>query len=113
MRAILILGVILMPWLDDMRPVSSAIAQPGGEAARRRSYQQQVPGGATQQEWDQLERQADQWPGTQPDRMMSIVELSAKRAAGQITEEQYQESMDILSENVPPPPMPPPRPRRR
>jgi hypothetical protein len=110
MRAILIIGVIIMPWLDDMKAVSAAIAQPANETDRRRSYQQQIPGGATQQEWDQLERQADQWGGTQPDRMMSIVELNAKRATGQITEEQYRESMDILTGNVPPPP---PRPRRR
>jgi hypothetical protein len=98
-----------MPWLDDMKAVSTAIARPVNETDRRRSYQQQVPGGATQQEWDQLERQADQFAGTQPDRVMSIIELDAKRAAGQITEEQYRESMDILSGNIPPPP----RPRRR
>ena len=37
MRAILILGVILMPWLDDMRAVSGAIAQPAA-AKQARDY---------------------------------------------------------------------------
>jgi hypothetical protein len=103
MRAILILGVVIMPWHDDMQTMSSGLAQPvvsKDEAARRRFYQQQVPGGATPKEWDQLERQDDQWRGSQDDRMMSIMELSAKLAAGQITQEQYDESMDILS-NLP------------
>jgi len=46
MRAILILGVLIMPWLDDMKAMSAAIPQPvvsKEEAARRRFYQQQIP----------------------------------------------------------------------
>jgi len=45
---------------------------------------------------------------------MLMLELDAKRAAGQITEEQFRESMDILTGpgllGLPPPA---PRPRRR
>ena len=65
------------------------------EQARRRSLQQQIPGGATQKEWNALERYQDK---NQPlnDRGMGFLELSAKRATGQITEDEFQESMDVL-----------------
>jgi hypothetical protein len=43
-----------------------------------------------------LNAQTDQWQGSQPDGVMTVMELSGKYRTGQITKQEYDEGMDIL-----------------
>jgi hypothetical protein len=97
-RALLLLlaGVFLMGAPSRDR-VAKAL-----ESSSRREAQQRIPGGLSAAEWDALNAETDAWQRGQPDGMLTVLELGAKRAAGQISAREHNESMDILQGAVPP-----------
>jgi hypothetical protein len=106
MRAVtmLIVGMMVMPNYGLMGKKASAkevgilARAPSAPSAsnERRAIQQKIPGGLSPQEWDALNAETDRWQGSQPDGVMTVMELSGKYRTGQITKQEYDEGMDIL-----------------
>jgi hypothetical protein len=81
---------------DPIRSNPGGLGGLGGMQQQRRALQQKIPGGLSPQEWDALNAETDRWQGSQPDGVMTVMELSAKYRTGQITKKEYDEGMDIL-----------------
>jgi hypothetical protein len=94
---VLPIGIFAMAYYSPAREliVQDAAAQ---TPVQKRLLPNMPPDGP--QDWDALDRETDRWLGTQQDGLMSVLELSAKRATGQISEAEFNESIDILTGNT-------------
>ena len=96
MRAILILGVMLMPWHDDMRAPSAAIAYAQQAQYDPNNPWKGIPGDPDAQA--NAERSFKTRPQPIPDdRGMADLEGSARVGTGQMSEAQYRQNWNILN----------------